>query len=96
MMNQDNQGERDLRERIRSRMQATELAHKKQITGEELEKLKTAASRLDQMLKAAEVENVQALKDAASRLDQLLAKIGKGKDVSSSLKRRADRQGRDE
>ena len=96
MTNQDNQGERDVRERILSLMQATEPAHKKQITGEELEKLKTAAIRLDQMLKAAEVENVQALKDAASRLDQLLAKIGKGKDVSSSLKRRADRQGRDE
>jgi len=96
MTNQDNQGGREVRERILSLTQAAESVHKKQITGEELQKLKAAADRLDQILKAAADANVQALKDAASRLDQLLTKIGKGKDVSSNLKRRADWQGRGE
>ncbi len=96
MTKQDNQGERDVRERILSLMQATEHANKKQITGEELQKLKTAASRLDQMLKAAADADAQALKDAASRLDKLLAEIGARKNGSGDLKRRPHRKGRDE
>ena len=97
MHNEDNQdGERDVRERIVSLIQAAEQTHKKQISGEELQKLKLAASRLDEMLKSAAEADVQALKGAAARLDQLLADIGTGKDVSHDLKRRQDWQGRGE
>lgn len=97
MNNDDNQGrERDVRERIVSLMQATEQARKQQITGEELQKLRAAASRLDEMLKAAEDADLQALRGAAARLDQLLADIGKGKDVTGDFKRQPDWHNRDE
>jgi hypothetical protein len=88
--------EQDVRERIASLIRATEQARKKQITSEELQRLKTAASRLDELLNAAADADRQALKSAAARLDQLLAEIGAGKDVGSDLKRRRDWRGRDE
>ena len=90
----DNQGpDRDVRERIVNLMQSIGKGPKKQIPDEELQKLKGAASRLDQMLKAAanadqQAFDQQALKSAAARLDQLLSDIRAGKDVTSSLKRR--------
>ena len=97
MTNGDHEGrEHDVRERIASLIRATEQARKKQITSEELQSLKTAASRLDELLNAGADADRQALKGAAARLDQLLSEIGTGKDVSSDLKRRRDWRGRDE
>jgi hypothetical protein len=90
----DNQGpDRDVRERIANLMQSIGNGPKKQLPAEELQKLKSAASRLDQMLKAAanadqQAFDPQALKNAAARLDQLLSDIRAGKDVTSNLKRR--------
>jgi DUF438 domain-containing protein len=81
-------GENALRERIRQRMQANRQAHPPQMTAEELQNLRTAASRLDQMLQASEEHNRQALQNATARLDQLLADIRTGKDFTPSLKRR--------
>ena len=84
-----NQGlDRDVRERIGNRMQSIGKGPKEQIPAEELQKLKSAASRLDQMLKAAANADQQALKSAAARLDQLLSEIRAGKDVTSNRKRK--------
>jgi len=97
MNNDDNHsGEREVQERIKSLMQAAGRIPQKQITGEELQTLKTAASRLDQMLKSTADADLQALRSGAARLDQLLADIGTGKDPSSDLKRRRDWQKRSE
>jgi len=93
MSHEDNQDrEQDVRERIVSLMQATGQARKKRLGEEELQELKTAASRLDQMLRAAVDEDREALQSAAARLDQLLADLGTGKDVMHNLKRRRDPQ----
>ena len=90
MGDQDKEGrEREVRDRIVNLLQATEQARKKQITDEELHQLKTAACRLDQMLRAAADADLEALRTAAARLDQLLAHIGAGKDVTTDLKRRS-------
>jgi hypothetical protein len=89
MSSRDNQGpDRDLRARIVNLMQSIGKGPKKQIPAEEMQKLKSAASRLDQMLKAAASADQQALKSAAAKLDQLLSDIRAGKDVTSNLKRR--------
>ncbi len=89
MTERDNQsGAPDVRDRIASLIRANEQARKKPLTREELEKLKTAAGRLDEMLKAATDADQQALRNAASRLDSLLKDIRVGKDVSHNLKRR--------
>ena len=97
MNNDDNHsGEREVRERIKSLMQVAGQIPKKQITGEELQKLKTAASRLDQMLKSTADADLQALRSGAARLERLLADIGTGKDFTSDLKRRRDWQKRGE
>ncbi len=91
MSDEDESREREVRDRIVSLMQASEPAPTKQITGEELEKLKTAAKRLDQILKDAADADLQALRIAAARLDQLLKDIGAGKDVTTDLKGRRDK-----
>lgn len=78
---------RDIRETIVRQMQSIGKGPRKQITTEELQNLKRAASRLDQILKAAADADQQALKSAAERLDQLLSDIRAGKDVSRFLKR---------
>jgi hypothetical protein len=84
----DNQDrDRAIREKIARQMRSIGNGPEKQIKGEELQKLKTAASRLDQMLKAAADADQQALKSAAARLDQLLSHIRAGKDVADILKR---------
>lgn len=80
--------DREVRDRIVSLIQTSDQARKKPITGEELETLMTAASRLDQMLRAAADADLQALRIAATRLDRLLVDIGAGKDVTTDLKRR--------
>ncbi len=94
MNSRDNQGpDRDVGDRIVNLMQSIGKVPEKQIPAEELQKLKSAASRLDQMLKAAGNADQQALKSAAARLDHLLSDIREGKDVTSNLKRqiRSDR-----
>jgi hypothetical protein len=83
---------RDVGKRIASLIQSIGQGPEKQITRDEWQKLKDAAERLDQMLKAARDTERQALRDAAGRLDRLLVDIGKGKDVSNQIKRRRDRQ----
>jgi hypothetical protein len=89
MNSRDNEGpDPDVRERIVNLMQSIGKGGKRQIPAEELQKLKSAASRLDHMLKAAANADQQALRSAAARLDQLLSDIRAGKDVTSNLKRR--------
>ena len=82
--------EREVRDRISAFFQANEQARNKQVTGEELQTLKTAAGRLDQLLRDAADANLQVLKTAATRLDRLLADIAAGKDVVADLKRQRD------
>ncbi len=85
----DNQGpDRDAREKIVNLMQSIGKGPKQEIPHEELQKLKSAAGRLEQMLKTAADADQQALKSAAGRLGQLLEDIRAGKDVTSNLKRR--------
>ncbi len=92
----DNQGpDRDVRARIGNLMQSIEKGPKRPIPAEELQKLKSAASRLDQILKAAANADQQTLKSAAARLDQLLSDIRAGKDVTGNLKRRENSETRD-
>ena len=87
MNDQDNQDQpRGVGQRIASLIQSIGQGPEKQNTGEELQKLKAAANRLDQMLKAAAEADQQALRNAADRLDRLLRDIRKGKDVTSRLK----------
>jgi cell division septum initiation protein DivIVA len=82
---------RDVGKRIASLIQSIGQGPEKQISRDERQKLKHAAARLDQMLKAAADAERQVLRDAAGRLDRLLVDIRKGKDLNS-IKRRRDRQ----
>ena len=67
MNNENEKGrEHDLRQRIVSLIRANEQALKKPITDEEVQKLKAAAARLDQMLKAAVDADRQELRSAAA------------------------------
>jgi hypothetical protein len=89
MSDEQTQGqERDLGKRIASLIQSIGHGPRKQISGEELEKLKAAVGRLDQMLKDAADADRQALRDAAGRLDRLLGDLRKGKGVTHPLRRR--------
>ena len=91
MNSRDNQQpDGEVRARIVNQMQSIGNGPQKPISAEELQKLKSAASRLDQMLKAAANADQQTLKSAAAKLDQLLSDIRAGKDVSSNLKRRGN------
>jgi len=93
MSDGDNQGsERDVRQRILSRLQSIGKAPQKPIAGEELQKLKRAANRLDEMLKASADAEEQKLRDAAGRLDQLLSDIRAGNDFTGRLRRRSKAQ----
>ena len=97
MNNENEKGrEHDLRQRIVSLIRANEQALKKPITDEEVQRLKAAAARLDQILKAAVDADEQVLTSAAARLDQLLEDIGTGKDVTDDLKRRRNWQKRED
>ena len=94
-MNNDpnDDGQREIRERIASLIRANEKgAKKKEISGEELQRLKAAANRLDRMLKASAEAETEALKKAAGRLDQLLEEIRAGKDITERIKRRRERR----
>lgn len=93
MNHEDNQDrERKLRERIASLMRSNEQARTKPITSEERQKLKSAANRLDQMLRSTADADRQTLNAAAARLDQFLSDIRKGKDITAKIKRRHDAQ----
>lgn len=93
-MNSEDHHDRDVREKIVSLMQSIERAPKKPLDVAELQKLKSAASRLEQLLNAEVEANRQALKNASDRLNRLLLDIRTGKDVTADLKRRTDREGR--
>lgn len=93
MHDDDNQGwEREVGKRIASLIQSIGQGPGKPVTGEEQQKLKAAASRLDQMLKAPADADQQALRNATGKLDQLLADIQKGKDPTHRIKRRRERK----
>lgn len=83
---------RDVEKRIACLIQSIGQGPEKPATSEERQNLKAAAQRLDQMLKASADAEQQALREAAGRLNRLLSDIGKGKDVSNSIKRRRDWQ----
>jgi len=92
MGSDDNQNsERELREKIASLMQSISQSPIQQIPTDQLAKLKTAATRLDHLLKSNADQDQQSLKTAVEKLDQLLSNIRKGKDVSESLKSRRQR-----
>ena len=93
MNDEDNQDQaRDVGKRIASLVRSIGEGPEKQNTREELQKLKAAADRLDQMLKTAADADREALKNAAVRLDRLLVDIRKGKDVTSRLKQSRERK----
>jgi hypothetical protein len=94
MSNEDNQ-DQELRERIANQLRATESARTAPVTDQELQALKAAASRLDQLLKTGADADAQALRNAAARLDQILAGIGAGKDVTGEITRRREAHGKD-
>jgi hypothetical protein len=96
MNNENEKGREHDLQRIVSLIRANEQALKKPITDEEVQKLKAAAARLDQMLKAAVDADGQVLRSAAARLDQLLEDIATGKDVTYDLKRRRNWQKRED
>jgi hypothetical protein len=89
MDTQDNRNrEQELRERIMRLVRSNEQRSRQAITNEELLRLRTASSRLDQILQSAIDADQQGLQNASARLDQLLADIRMGKDVARILKRR--------
>lgn len=101
MGNDDSQDrERAVRDRIASFMQADEQVQSKQPTNVELETLRVAAWRLDQLLADAAAEEqarckrptqeeVQALLAALTRLNQLLTEIAR-KESAPELRQRHD------
>lgn len=93
MNSEDNHG-RDVREKIVSLMQSIGRAPRKPLDDAELQRLRSAASRLEQLLNAEVEANRQALKNASERLNRLLLDIRTGKDVTADLKKRTDREDR--
>ena len=103
MSNGENQDrERNVRDRIATIVQAHEQARRKQATNEEIQILRRAVGRLDQLLadaaadeqarrKRAKEEEAQALRVAAARLDQLLTDIAR-KETAPELKLRHPRK----
>jgi len=79
---------RDPRDRIAAFMEAHQQPLPKPVAREDVQKLKTAAGKLDQLLETAAAqsrnkhvtdEDLQTLKAAAERLDDLLAGRGQGR-----------------
>ena len=99
MRNGENQDrERYLRDRIATIVQAHEPARREQPADEEIQILRRAVGRLDQLLadaaadeearcRRAKEEEAQALRVAAARLDQLLTDIAR-KETAPELKLR--------
>ena len=91
MDSEDTQGRtRDVREKIAQQMRSIGQARRKSLPDEDLQKLRIAANRLDQMLKASANADRDILRNAAQRLDQLLNNIRNGSDVTARLKRQRD------
>ncbi|PYX32053.1 MAG: hypothetical protein DMG77_04360 [Acidobacteria bacterium] len=103
MSNGENQDrERYLRDRIATIVQAHEPARRKHPTNEEIQILRRAVGRLDQLIadaaadeearcRRAKEEEAQALRIAAARLDQLLTDIAT-KETALELKLRHPRK----
>jgi cell division protein ZapA (FtsZ GTPase activity inhibitor) len=97
MSNDDNQDrERAVKDRIAEFFEADEQAQRRRATNEELQSLKNAVGRLEQLLtdtatdeqtqrKRVTDEEAQALRAAATRLDQLLTDIS-GKEGTAGSK----------
>jgi hypothetical protein len=79
--------EQEVREKIARQLRSIGHALRKSLTGEELQELRTAAGRLDQMLKASADADREALRSAVGKLDNLLRDLRDGKDLNLRLKR---------
>jgi predicted house-cleaning noncanonical NTP pyrophosphatase (MazG superfamily) len=84
--NQDNA--RTIGERISEVIRSKERAPAKHLAPDELNKLKAAAGRLEQLLSDAVNAETEELKTAVSKLETLLKNLGSGKDVAASLRLR--------
>jgi hypothetical protein len=78
--------DRAIGERIAEVMRAHESAVRNNISQDELQTLKAAAGRLEQLLADAAGAETEDLKKAASRLDQLLKELGAGKDIATGFR----------
>jgi len=78
--------DRTIGERIAEAMRAHESGTRNNISQDELQKLKAAAGRLEQLLSDAADSETEDLKKAASRLDQLLKELGAGKDIAHGFR----------
>lgn len=91
----NNSGQSDVRDRIASFMRMEAQARPKEVAQEDVQTLRAAAGRLDQLLNEIEEarckedreKEVQTLRVAAYRLDRLLAGIT-GKEIMPELKLR--------
>ncbi|HST10517.1 MAG TPA: hypothetical protein VLL05_09065 [Terriglobales bacterium] len=92
-MNSDEKNDQDrtVGERIAEVIRAHDSSGRTSISSEELQNLKAAAGRLEQLLADAADAEKEDLKKAASRLDQLLKDLGKGKDVAPGFRVRRDK-----
>jgi len=92
MSSEDHQDDaRTVGDRIAEVIRANEHAPKKTLTDDELQNLKAAAGRLEQLLSDAANAETEKLKTAVSKLDQLLKTISSGKDVAPALRLRKDK-----
>jgi cell division protein ZapA (FtsZ GTPase activity inhibitor) len=83
--------DRTVGERIAEVIRAHESTGKINTNREELDKLKAAAGRLEQLLAEAADAEKEDLKKAATRLDQLLKDLEKGKDVAPGFRVRREK-----
>jgi molecular chaperone DnaK (HSP70) len=84
--------DRTVGERIAEVMRAHESVAGKNVSQQDLHKLKAAAERLEQLLADAADAEKDDLKKAASRLDQLLKDLGAGKDVVPGFRVRREKE----
>ena len=99
----NNSGPSDVRDRIASFMRTEAQARPKEVAQEDVQTLRAAAGRLDQLLNKIEEarwkedreKDVQTLRAAAYRLDRLLAGIT-GKEIMPELKLRRSKENRAE
>jgi hypothetical protein len=84
--NQDNA--RTIGERISEVIRAKEHAPAKHLAPDELNKLKAAAGRLEQLLSDAANAETAELKTAVSKLETLLKNLSSGKEIAATLRLR--------
>jgi cell division protein ZapA (FtsZ GTPase activity inhibitor) len=82
--------QRALRDRIVTLMRANEQARRNPVSDDERRHLKSAASRLDQMLNATADAEREALAGAAERLNRLLRDMQAGKDLTGKVRLRRE------